>query len=139
MVQISPRWTCRTRGTPCCNLAQQSVHANWSCLAWLFSRAWISLHDIGVGLGIVCLRYYDHDSWFECVCIGQLSRSKSTQKTRLVVQWILKFSKASGEVACWLNFARTAGGFIVSYFQVVHNNVFLCRCQRDRQLMLTCS
>jgi hypothetical protein len=26
--------------------------------------------------------------------------------------------QASGEVASWLNFARTAGGFIISYFQV---------------------
>lgn len=27
-------------------------------------------------------------------------------------------SQASGEVASWVNFARTAGGFIISYFQV---------------------
>ena len=28
------------------------------------------------------------------------------------------YPEASGEVASWLNFARTAGGFIISYFQV---------------------
>ncbi len=28
------------------------------------------------------------------------------------------YPEASGEVAAWLNFARVAGGFIVSYFQV---------------------
>ena len=28
------------------------------------------------------------------------------------------YPEASGEVAAWINFARTTGGFIVSYFQV---------------------
>jgi hypothetical protein len=28
------------------------------------------------------------------------------------------YPEASGEVAAWLNFSRTIGGFIVSYFQV---------------------
>ncbi|KAF2659395.1 MFS general substrate transporter [Lophiostoma macrostomum CBS 122681] len=28
------------------------------------------------------------------------------------------YPEASGEVAAWINFARTAGGFIISYFQV---------------------
>jgi len=28
------------------------------------------------------------------------------------------YPEGSGEVAAWLNFARTTGGFIVSYFQV---------------------
>jgi fucose permease len=28
------------------------------------------------------------------------------------------YPEGSGEVAAWINFARTTGGFIVSYFQV---------------------
>ena len=28
------------------------------------------------------------------------------------------YPEASGEVAAWINFARTTGGFIISYFQV---------------------
>ncbi|KAH6720085.1 major facilitator superfamily domain-containing protein [Leptodontidium sp. MPI-SDFR-AT-0119] len=32
------------------------------------------------------------------------------------------YPEASGEVASWINFARTAGGFIISYFQVTWAN-----------------
>ncbi|OBT55600.1 hypothetical protein VE04_03638 [Pseudogymnoascus sp. 24MN13] len=32
------------------------------------------------------------------------------------------YPEASGEVASWVNFARTAGGFIISYFQVTWAN-----------------
>ncbi|KAI1047182.1 hypothetical protein LB505_011674 [Fusarium chuoi] len=28
------------------------------------------------------------------------------------------YPEASGEVSAWINFARTSGGFIISYFQV---------------------
>lgn len=32
------------------------------------------------------------------------------------------YPEGSGEVAAWINFARTTGGFVISYFQVTWAN-----------------